>query len=157
MFVFLLGGVNFFLSLSLTSTKISSDVDVGVGEELIEWVDVGTLADRSALFGFVARKKGLERVELCWISSGNWAIELVDEHLHYMINKNALLNSIFNYSQQSNSFTRKLITKPYHPQNYIINDQIHPTFRPISSIKDRFGKDLYLLITLLFLPNCYAK
>ena len=157
MFVFLLGSVNFFLSLSLTSTKISGDIDVGVGEELIKWVDVGTLADSSAFFGVVVSKKGLEGVELCWISSGNWAIELVDEHLHYMINKNALLNSIFNYSQQTNSLTRKLITNAYYPQNNVINDYTHPTFRPISSIKDRLGKDLYLLITLLFLPNCYAK
>ena len=70
-FVFLLGGVDFFLSLPLTSAEIGGDVDVGVGDKLVEGIDMGTLVDGPALTGLETGEEGLEGIELCGVGGGD--------------------------------------------------------------------------------------
>ena len=84
-FIFLLGGVHFFLSLSLSSAQVGGDVNIGVVGELRKGVHVGALADGSAFGSVEVEEHIFEGVELADVSSYDSAVELVDEHLHSMI------------------------------------------------------------------------
>ena len=84
-FIFLLGGVYFFLSLSLTSAQVGSDVYIGVVVELLEGRHVRALANGSAFSSVEAQEHIFEGAVLAQISVNDGSVELVDEHLHSMI------------------------------------------------------------------------
>ena len=85
-FIFLLGGVHFFLSLSLASAQVGSDVDISVVGELLEGRHVRALANGAAFRGVEAEEHVLEAAELAQVGGDDGAVKLVDEHLHSVIN-----------------------------------------------------------------------
>ena len=81
-FIFLLGGIDFFLSFSLSSGEVRVDVEVIVVVKILEGSDMRALADKSALGCFEVKEHVLEGVVLGGVDSADASVKLVNKHLH---------------------------------------------------------------------------